>query len=142
MRRVTRQLLKSAQFDFAAITDGGFSVPCAPDRNAALHAALNNIRRRLDAIAKRPMTSHEVQEALGISARERIRWTKDNRLRTSGTGATCSQAVSEPNRISLLGNTLASSMPGWLDRSAYGTHSMRRTKAAQIYRKTGNLRAV
>jgi integrase len=27
-----------------------------------------------------------------------------------------------------------------LDSSAYGTHSMRRTKAAQIYRKTGNLR--
>jgi site-specific recombinase XerD len=36
---------------------------------------------------------------------------------------------------------------GWiecagLDGSAYGTHSLRRTKAAQIYRKTGNLRAV
>ena len=36
---------------------------------------------------------------------------------------------------------------GWvesvgLDSSAYGTHSMRRTKAAQIYKKTGNLRAV
>ena len=31
--------------------------------------------------------------------------------------------------------------PG-LDSSAYGTHSMRRTKAAQISRKTGNLRAV
>jgi integrase len=36
---------------------------------------------------------------------------------------------------------------GWvesagLDSSAYGTHSMRRTKAALIYRKTGNLRAV
>src|SRR5580704_10634436 len=36
---------------------------------------------------------------------------------------------------------------GWIegagmDNSAYGTHSMRRTKAAQIYRKTGNLRAV
>ena len=29
-----------------------------------------------------------------------------------------------------------------LDGSAYGTHSMRRTKAAQIYKKTGNLRAV
>jgi len=29
-----------------------------------------------------------------------------------------------------------------LDSSAYGTHSMRRTKAAQIYEKTGNLRAV
>jgi integrase len=36
---------------------------------------------------------------------------------------------------------------GWvtevgLDSPCYGTHSMRRTKAAQIYRKTGNLRAV
>lgn len=36
---------------------------------------------------------------------------------------------------------------GWvqsvgLRRSAYGTHSMRRTKATLIYRKTGNLRAV
>ena len=29
-----------------------------------------------------------------------------------------------------------------LDSSGYGTHSMRRTKVAQIYRKTGNLRAV
>lgn len=29
-----------------------------------------------------------------------------------------------------------------LNASAYGTHSMRRTKAAQIYQKTGNLRAV
>jgi len=29
-----------------------------------------------------------------------------------------------------------------LDSSDYGTHSMRRTKAAQIYKKTGNLRAV
>ncbi len=29
-----------------------------------------------------------------------------------------------------------------LDSGAYGTHTMRRTKAAQIYRKTGNLRAV
>lgn len=29
-----------------------------------------------------------------------------------------------------------------LESEFYGTHSMRRTKAAQIYRKTGNLRAV
>lgn len=29
-----------------------------------------------------------------------------------------------------------------LDASAYGTHSIRRTKAALIYKKTGNLRAV
>lgn len=29
-----------------------------------------------------------------------------------------------------------------LDTSLYGTHSLRRTKAAMIYRKTGNLRAI
>jgi len=29
-----------------------------------------------------------------------------------------------------------------LDSTAHGTHSMRRTKAAQIYKRTGNLRAV
>jgi site-specific recombinase XerD len=29
-----------------------------------------------------------------------------------------------------------------LDSSAYGTHSLRRTTPAQIYKKTGNLRAV
>ena len=29
-----------------------------------------------------------------------------------------------------------------LEVSAYGTHSMRRTKVTQIYKKTGNLRAV
>lgn len=29
-----------------------------------------------------------------------------------------------------------------VELSAYGTHSMRRTKVAQIYRETGNLRAV
>jgi len=29
-----------------------------------------------------------------------------------------------------------------LDKSEYGTHSMRRTKAALIYKATGNLRAI
>lgn len=31
---------------------------------------------------------------------------------------------------------------GGLDSSAYGIHTMRRTKAARIYRKAGKLRAV
>lgn len=30
----------------------------------------------------------------------------------------------------------------WLDIGAYGTQSMRRTKSAQIYKKTGDIRAV
>jgi integrase len=32
--------------------------------------------------------------------------------------------------------------PTGLNSTSYGTHSMRRTKVSQIYRKTGNLRAV
>ncbi|BCH27320.1 hypothetical protein MesoLjLb_71050 [Mesorhizobium sp. L-8-3] len=37
-----------------------------------------------------------------------------------------------PSRMSFIG----------LDPKRYGTHSMRRTKASQIYKKTGNIRAV
>ena len=38
-------------------------------------------------------------------------------------------------------------LSGWiasigLDRTLFGTHSLRRTKATLIYRRTGNLRAV
>jgi hypothetical protein len=45
------------------------------------------------------------------------------------------------------GSPYARIVHGWIegagmDCSAYGTHSIRRTKAAQVYRKTGNLRAV
>ena len=36
----------------------------------------------------------------------------------------------------------AMSQPVKFGSSAYGTHSMRRTKVTQIYKKTGNLRAV
>lgn len=58
-----------------------------------------------------------------------------SRLRTSVTGRSIS---SRPyTRL----------VKGWvtsigLEPSAYGTHSMRRTKLAQIYRKTGDLRAL
>jgi integrase len=43
--------------------------------------------------------------------------------------------------------TVRPSVSGWiagigLDPALYGTHSLRRTKATLIYRKTGNLRAV
>jgi hypothetical protein len=45
------------------------------------------------------------------------------------------------------GRTLVKQKYGWIesagmDSTAYCTHSLRRTKVAQIYRKTGNLRTV
>ena len=48
--------------------------------------------------------------------------------------------------ISALANTPGSSMSGSLRLGfvvqIYGTHSLRRTKAAMIYKATGNLRAI
>jgi integrase len=51
----------------------------------------------------------------------------------------------EPDHLST--RQYARTVKGWvasigLEPSAYGTHSLRRTKVAQIYKKTGNLRAV
>ena len=51
------------------------------------------------------------------------------------------------NQPHLTARQYARIVHGWIegagmDSAACGTHSLRRTKAAQIYRKTGNLRAV
>ncbi len=58
---------------------------------------------------------------------------------------TCGRAASMNVRIFPHDSTRG--QPTWvqsigLEPGAHGTHSMRRTKVAQIYRKTGNLRAV
>jgi site-specific recombinase XerD len=50
------------------------------------------------------------------------------------------------NQPHLTARQYARIVHGWIEgagmeSTAYGTHSLRRTKAAQIYRKTGNLRA-
>jgi hypothetical protein len=59
---------------------------------------------------------------------------------------TCSQAVYRESHTCPRGNTPASCIDGadraGLDSSAYGTHSLRRTKPAQIYERTANPRAV
>ncbi|AFL54166.1 DNA integration/recombination/inversion protein [Sinorhizobium fredii USDA 257] len=62
----------------------------------------------------------------------------------SVNGITCFQAACTYCRICRRGN-IAGSLNGGCRASnpkRYGTHSMRRTKAAHIYKKTGNLRAV
>lgn len=56
----------------------------------------------------------------------------------------CSRSRSRPH---ISTRQYARIVHGWirsvgLDDRAFGTHSLRRTKVAQIYRKTGNLRAV
>jgi len=85
-RRRVRQRLKSV--GDIAVSPAGVTIRVAPRDGVGLSAiapVTEQIDRDLSAIAARTMTSHEVQEALRISARERIRWTKNNRLRTCGT---------------------------------------------------------
>ena len=69
-------------------------------------------------------------------------WLK---ARPAGRGPTFPSRVH--NQPHVTARQYARIVHGWIqgagmDSSEYGTHSMRRTKAAQIYRKTGNLRAV
>ena len=83
-RRRIRLHLKSVGQLAASSADDCFRVALNSDLLPAI-AVIDRIDRDLAAIAKRPLTSHEVQDALHITARERIRWTKDKRLPTSGT---------------------------------------------------------
>jgi hypothetical protein len=83
-RRRVRLHLKSVGQIAASSTDACFKFMLNTD-SLLVMAAIDRIDRDLAAIAKRPLTSHEVQDALHITARESIRWTKDKRLPTSGT---------------------------------------------------------
>jgi len=84
-RRNARSVLKSvgeltwSEDDIVVRWDGRM-----PPTNDVV-AALQDVDLRLDRIAWRPLTSRLVEEALGISTSERSRWTKDGRLKRSGT---------------------------------------------------------
>lgn len=87
----------------------------------------------------RPVTfeiTEQARQALGIYMNMRAR-TVDDFLFPGGPGKASCLSTGQYARlvqkwVELIG----------LDASRYGTHSLRRTKATLIYRKTGNLRAV
>jgi hypothetical protein len=54
------------------------------DESSPTDAVLRDLATRLAEIAWRPLTPKLLLTALHISTRERLRWTKDGRLRTSG----------------------------------------------------------
>ena len=68
---------------------------------------LNKIDQRFERIAARPLSARAVEHTLGITARERSRWTKDGRLARAGTNlirrgqliALSTYAVSEIARL-------------------------------------------
>src|SRR3954470_5736311 len=85
---------------------------------------------------------------MGGHVRDRATVVQQKRSRpvNSAPGSMCSRAGFATSRISRRDSTRGSSIAGsnalGSISAAYGTHSMRRTKAARIYKKTGNLRAV
>jgi integrase len=96
------------------------------------------------AIIMQQKTGRPVQFEITASTQEAVSaWIKDAKLR--------SEDFLFPSRIHksphLGTRQYARIVDNWvqqigLDSSAYGTHSMRRTKASLIYRRTKNLRAV
>jgi hypothetical protein len=56
-----------------------------PDERASLLSVLQDLDMALKRTASRPLTPRLVQDALGITNQERLRWTKDGRLRTHGS---------------------------------------------------------
>jgi integrase len=96
------------------------------------------------AIVQQHKTGRPVQFEITPPAREAAEaWIKEARLK-NGDFLFPSRIHSSPH---ICTRQYARMLRGWLkdiglDWTEYGTHSMRRTKAALIYRKTRNLRAV
>jgi hypothetical protein len=57
------------------------------DDPAQAQAAIKDIERMLDDFGKERLSPKMVEEILGITSVERLRWTKDGRLPKSGTGS-------------------------------------------------------
>ena len=96
------------------------------------------------AIVMQQKTQRPVQFELTTATREAVgNWAHDSGL----TSSDClfSSRLGSSEHLSV--RQYARIVNGWcrdigLDASAYGTHSMRRTKATLIYKRTKNLRAV
>lgn len=56
-----------------------------PEAVAIAQAALDDLDGAIERIATRPFSCRQIEEMLGITARERLRWTKDGRLPRSGS---------------------------------------------------------
>jgi integrase len=101
-----------------------------------------NVRRRATIVQKK--TGRPVQFEITEQSRSSIEaWLP--MLRTAGSRYLFPSRLHASLHIST--RQFARLVHGWvesigLESALYGTHSLRRTKAAHIYRKTGNLRAV
>lgn len=83
--RDIKRLLKRR--GWMSITSDGAIAARIPDVAKLLAEFLRDADKAIDKIAARQLHPREVEALLSITARERIRWTKDGRLPTSGRGS-------------------------------------------------------
>jgi integrase len=102
-----------------------------------------------DRVAARAVVmQHKTQRPVQFEVTPSTREAVDARIRQAGLKANDHLFPSRVHRRPHLGTRqYARILDGWveeigLDPTAYGTHSMRRTKPTLIYRRTKNLRAV
>lgn len=99
-RREARRRMKTYLSYLGPMTwsdaEAAFTIQSCNASVAAIESVLADIDSAFDAISRRSLPPDVVDEILGITAQERLRWTKDQRLRTSG-----SQLVSRGQRITL-----------------------------------------
>lgn len=81
LRRVKRIVKK--QHWPSEIKDGELRISL-PAESSSRDAVISSIEKVLEELAGIPMQPHEVEEALSITSRERVQWTKDRRLPASG----------------------------------------------------------
>jgi integrase len=100
------------------------------------------------AVERTTVRQRKTGQPVKFELTEQTRQAVDDYVRTTGKtlGEYLFSSIRKPGR-SLTTRQYARLVSAWvtsigLDRRLFGTHSLRRTKATLIYRRTGNLRAV
>lgn len=83
-RRIRSTLRRLGPFEGPAQAHSLTFVP-KPEVLAVVPMALADLDGAIERIATRPFSTRQIEAALGITARERLRWTKDGRLPRSGS---------------------------------------------------------
>jgi hypothetical protein len=79
-RRVIRNLMKKDHASKTNVEDGATVVRLFDHSIDDVRETVRWIDDALDDMAREPLTGDMVEEALGISSKERLRWMKDGRL--------------------------------------------------------------
>jgi hypothetical protein len=86
-RRRVKACLRTLGISARATGTGGLTARVSGADLADTRRAIEEVDAVLDAFAKGGLTPRMVEHVLGISSRERIRWTKDGRLPKSGSAS-------------------------------------------------------